>query len=74
MKILVVEDDSRVAAFIRRGLMEERHVVDLAANAEEGLSQAYVSEYDVIVVDVMLPGKSGFEMTSQLRANGDTTP
>ena len=74
MKILVVEDDSRVAAFIKRGLLEEGHVVDVAADAEEGLSHAYVSEYDVIVVDVMLPGKSGFEMTSQLRTNGDTTP
>lgn len=74
MKILVVEDDRRVAAFIRRGLLEEAHVVDLAADAEDGLSHAYVGEYDVIVVDVMLPGKSGFEMTSQLRSKGDTTP
>ena len=74
VKILVVEDDSRVAAFIRRGLLEEGHVVDLASDAEDGLSHAYVSEYDVIVVDVMLPGKNGFEMTSQLRTNGDTTP
>lgn len=75
MKILVVEDDSRVAAFINRGLREEGHVVDLARGAEDGLSHAYVSQYDVIVIDVMLPpGKSGFDMTSELRAKGDLTP
>ncbi len=74
MKILVVEDDSRVAAFIRRGLLEEGHVVDVAGGAEDGLSHAYVSEYDVMVIDVMLPGKSGFQMTSELRTKGDATP
>jgi len=74
VKILVVEDDSRVAAFIRRGLLEEGHVVDVAGGAEDGLSHAYVSEYDVMVIDVMLPGKSGFQMTSELRTKGDATP
>ena len=54
MKILVVEDDTRVAAFINRGLREEGHVVDVAGDAEDGLSHAYVSQYDVIVIDVML--------------------
>lgn len=68
MKILVVEDDTRVAAFINRGLREEGHVVDVAGDAEDGLSHAYVSQYDVIVIDVMLPGRSGFEMTSELLA------
>ncbi len=74
MKILVVEDDSRVAGFIKRGLLEEGHVVDLARGAEDGLSYAYVSQYDVIVIDVMLPGRSGFDMTSELRTKGDLTP
>ncbi len=74
MKILVVEDDSRVASFIKRGLHEEGHVVDVAGGAEDGLSHAYVSQYDVIVIDVMLPGKSGFDMTSELRTKGDLTP
>ncbi len=55
VKILVVEDDSRVAAFINRGLREEGHVVDVAGGAEDGLSHAYISRYDVIVIDVMLP-------------------
>lgn len=54
MKILVVEDDTRVAAFINRGLREEGHVVDVSGDAEDGLSHAYVSQYDVIVIDVML--------------------
>ncbi len=74
MKLLLVEDDSRVAAFIRRGLLEEGHVIDVADEAEDGLSLAYVGQYDVIVVDVMLPGRSGFEMTSDLRRRGDATP
>jgi len=74
MKLLVVEDDARVAAFIERGLREDGHVVDLATSAEEGLSHAYVSSYDVLVIDIMLPGKSGFEMTADLRRKGDSTP
>ncbi len=74
MKILVVEDDPRVAAFIKRGLLEEGHVVDMSGDAEDGLSNAYVSQYDVIVIDVMLPGKSGFTMTSELRRQDDATP
>jgi two-component system, OmpR family, response regulator len=74
MKILVVEDDSRVAAFVTRGLVEDGHVVDAVSDAEDGLSHAYVSQYDVMVIDVMLPGKSGFQMTSDLRSKGDSTP
>ncbi len=53
MKILVVEDDSRVAAFINRGLLEAGHVVDVAGDAEDGLSHVYISQYDVIVIDTV---------------------
>jgi DNA-binding response OmpR family regulator len=74
MKILVVEDESRVAQFIRKGLLEEGHVVDLARDGVEGLALASVGEYDVIVLDVMLPGKSGFQVASELRTEGDPTP
>ncbi len=69
-----MEDDARVAAFIERGLREDGHMVDLAVSAEEGLSYAYVSDYEVLVIDIMLPGKSGFEMTSDLRKRGNSTP
>jgi DNA-binding response OmpR family regulator len=74
MKLLVVEDEARVAQFIRKGLVEEGHVVDVAADGVEGLALASVSDYDVIVLDVMLPGKSGFHVASQLRAEGNHTP
>ncbi len=74
LKILVVEDEPRVARFIKKGLLEEGHVVDLAGDGVEGLALASVAEYDVIVLDVMLPGKSGFHVVSQLRAEGKHTP
>ncbi len=74
MKVLVVEDEPRVAQFIKKGLLEEGHVVDLAGDGVEGLALASVAEYDVIVLDVMLPGKSGCHVVSQLRAEGTHTP
>ena len=58
MKILVVEDEPRVAQFIKQGLLEERHVVDSAKDGVEGLALASVSQYDVIVLDEALPGKA----------------
>jgi len=74
MRILLIEDEPRVARFIKRGLGEEGHVVDVATDAAEGLALAHVSQYDVIVLDVMLPGRSGFHVASELRSEGDTTP
>ncbi|MFQ5890775.1 MAG: response regulator transcription factor [Gemmatimonadota bacterium] len=74
MKILLVEDDARVARFIEKGLREEGHVVDLATDGVEAVALAHVTDYDVIVLDVMLPGKSGFHVTSELRSQGNPTP
>jgi len=74
MKILLVEDEARVARFILKGLEEEGHVVDLARDGVEAVALAHVAEYDVIVLDVMLPAKSGFHVASELRAEGDVTP
>lgn len=74
MKILLVEDDPRVTAFIQLGLMEDGHVVDTASDADAGLSHAYVERYDVLIIDVMLPGRSGFDMTRELRSRGQATP
>lgn len=73
MKVLVVEDDVRVAAFIRRGLVEDGHVVDIATDGHEGIALAHVGSYDAIVLDVMLPGKNGFQVTAELRGAGCST-
>ena len=74
MRILVVEDHEKVAQFIVKGLREEHFAVDHAATGTEGLSMARVGEYDAIVLDVMLPGKNGFEVVAELRAKGIATP
>lgn len=74
MRILLVEDEPRVVQFIKRGLGEEGHDVEVASDAAEGLALAHVGQYDVIVLDVMLPGKSGFHVASSLRSEGNTTP
>ncbi len=67
MRILVVEDDRKVARFIERGLREEGYVVDVAHDGQDGLTRAKVYEYDLILLDVMLPGLSGFEVVRDLR-------
>ncbi len=74
MNILLVEDEPRVAGFIKRGLSEEGHVVDVAPDGVTGLSLAHVGTYDVIVLDVLLPGKNGFQVTAELRAEDRLTP
>ncbi|MEE8116059.1 MAG: response regulator transcription factor [Gemmatimonadales bacterium] len=74
MHILLVEDEPRLAAFIEKGLTEEGHVVDVAGDGVTALSLAHVGAYDVLVLDVVLPGKNGFEVTATLRAEGHTTP
>lgn len=74
MHILVVEDDRKVASFIRKGLTEEGYVVDVAVDGEEGSLKASVGEYDIIVLDVMLPERSGYELARELRREGSTTP
>ncbi|MBI2093775.1 MAG: response regulator transcription factor [Candidatus Omnitrophica bacterium] len=67
MRILVVEDDSRVASFIRRGLREEHYTVDTAKDGEDALFLAQTNEYDLIILDIMLPKKSGLEVLKTLR-------
>ncbi len=74
MKILVVEDDRKVAGFIAQGLKEEGYVVDVAADGEEAGSLAHIYEYDVILMDVVLPKKNGFQLTMELRREGRKTP
>ncbi|MCB1006797.1 MAG: response regulator, partial [Acidimicrobiales bacterium] len=74
MKVLVVEDDAKVAAAVARGLRAEGFTVDLAADGDEGLWLAAESGYDVVVLDLMLPGRSGYRVCAELRERGDWTP
>jgi len=74
MKILVVEDDRKVAGFIEQGLKEEGYVVDLARDGEEATMLAHVNDYDMMLLDVMLPKKNGFQIATELRREGRNTP
>ena len=74
VRVLVVEDDVRMAAAIRRGLRFEGLIVDVAAGGEEALRLARATSYDAIVLDVMLPGLDGFETCRRLRADGVWVP
>jgi two-component system, OmpR family, response regulator len=68
MRLLVVEDDARMARLVKRGLEEDGHAVDIAANGPEGLWLATENSYAAVIVDVMLPGFDGFELCRKLRA------
>jgi two-component system OmpR family response regulator len=74
MRILVVEDDVRMAAAMRRGLQAEGMVTDVATRGEDALWMAAATEFDVVVLDVMLPGMDGFETCRRLRTKGIWAP
>ena len=74
MRVLVVEDETRMSRLLKRGLEEEGHAVDLAADGPEGLWLATENSYAAIVLDVMLPGFDGFELCHRLRAAGVWVP
>jgi len=74
MRVLVVEDEPRMAAAVRRGLTAEGYLVDVAHNGLEGLWLARHRTYDVIVLDLMLPGLDGYRICGALRAEGNRTP
>lgn len=74
MNILLVEDERRVADFIARGLRAERFVVTECGNGEDGLELALNQEFDVIVLDLMLPGMPGLDVCQTLRQKGKSTP
>jgi len=74
MNLLVVEDESRMVELLRRGLTEEGHVVICASDGAEGLSLAHHYEFDVIILDVMMPRLDGFQMLKVMRAEGNRTP
>jgi len=74
MRVLIVEDDRRLAASLRRSLMESRMAVDVAHEGDDGLEAATSTPYDVIVLDLMLPGLDGLEVTRKLRERKVETP
>ncbi|MDQ6954179.1 MAG: response regulator transcription factor [Mariprofundaceae bacterium] len=74
MKILVVEDEERVAQFIQKGLKEEGHAVDVSHDGEDGGFLAEVNDYDLILLDVMLPKKNGISVCREIRDRGVATP
>jgi DNA-binding response OmpR family regulator len=74
MRILVVEDETRLADLIKRGLTHEGHAVDLAESGEDALEWVEAANYDAIVLDIMLPGMNGLEVCRSLRARSVQTP
>jgi two-component system copper resistance phosphate regulon response regulator CusR len=72
--MLLVEDEPRVAHFIAKGLREQSYAVDIANDGEEALYQLSINEYDLIILDVMLPLKDGFQICKEVRAQGVTQP
>ena len=74
MRILIVEDEKKVAGFIKKGLEEETYAVDVAYDGEEGFHLAAMNEYDMIILDWMLPKMDGLEVLTQLRDKKVSTP
>ncbi|HVE59268.1 MAG TPA: response regulator transcription factor [Pyrinomonadaceae bacterium] len=74
MRVLLVEDDIRISNFVAKGLRENSYAVDTSANGSDVLYQLSINDYDLIILDVMLPEKSGFEVCRELRAKDIKTP
>jgi DNA-binding response OmpR family regulator len=74
MRILVVEDEHKIAQALKRGLEQEHYAVDLAFDGEDGLASALAEPYDLIVLDRMLPGRDGVSVCQELRNSGNHTP
>lgn len=74
MRILVVEDEPSIARSVRQGLTEAGYAVDVAPDGQEGLAYAQAADYDVLVLDIMLPKMNGLELLRELRRRGNKTP
>jgi DNA-binding response OmpR family regulator len=74
MRILVVEDERRIAQAIKEGLEQESYAVDVEYNGEDGLNAGLAEEYDLIMLDVMMPIMNGYEVCKELRNNGVKSP
>lgn len=73
MRILVVDDEVKTAAYLAKGLTEHNYVVDTCGTGPEGLNEAIATAYDLMILDVMLPGMSGFQVLKELRVRGNNT-
>lgn len=74
MRVLLVEDEPRVASFVARGLREQSYAVDISPDGPGALYEASVNEYDLVILDVMLPVKDGYAVCRELRASGFRAP
>lgn len=74
MKILIVEDEHKIANSVKQGLEQEKYTVDVSYDGETGLDLASAEEYDLLILDIMLPGIDGIEITKRLRSNKNHTP
>jgi two-component system copper resistance phosphate regulon response regulator CusR len=74
MRLLLVEDDARIARFVAKGLREQAYAVDLASTGDDALYQAAINSYDLVILDVMIPGHNGFEVCRELRKSGQRMP
>jgi len=74
MRILIVEDEKKTAAYLKKGLSESGFVVDVAEQGEDGLHLARTGDYDLIILDVMLPQQDGWSVLAEMRRNGKQTP
>jgi len=74
MRLLLVEDDARIAHFVAKGLREESYAVDVAENGNDAVYQTEINDYDLIVLDVMIPGMDGFAVCKAIRTRGKRIP
>jgi len=74
MRILIIEDEPKTAAYLKKGLTEESFVVDTIDNGEDGLYLATTGHYDLLIIDVMLPGQNGWSVIQKLRKSNETVP
>nr|MBA3642096.1 response regulator [Acidobacteriota bacterium] len=74
MRVLVVEDEPKLAAFIRKGLLEDQFAVDVAGDGETAVRMAEAARYDLIILDIMLPGMDGFAVCAAVRGRQPDLP
>src|SRR2546423_14805145 len=74
MRVLLVEDEPRAAAILAKGLREQSYAVDVASDAQEAIFQAATTDYDALILDVMLPRKDGLAVCRTIRASGNAVP
>src|SRR6202521_37308 len=74
MRLLLVEDDARIARFVAKGLREQAYAVDVAGTGDDALYQAAINSYDLVILDVMIPGRDGFAVCRELRKSGQRIP